>query len=319
MVVGVESVSYAKLHSHIKDIRVLKDFNHPGYDYLYDDMDSLANIIASVVDPASCKKMGIAGSTLISYNLFDSFKKALPGEWVIMGEEMGMLRAVKTQEELEVIRYAYKIAEAGLNAAVAAIQPGVTERQVVAEAEYVMRKMGAECYGIDPMLASGSKNTSPIMSRTTFREIQKDDLVTLTFAPRYEGYHSAVAIPVLVGNPSDEVKRAVEAAVRAQKACAALFHEGQGEAAEAKARNIMGEAGFGHNFMCSGVHSIGVIEFETPIFGPGCKSTMKENMVLSIDVPVFDGEWGGMRIEDGYIIKKDCAERLTQFEYAVKK
>ena len=319
MVVGVESISFAKIHSQIKDIRVLKDFTHPDHDYPYSEAENLVDIVSSIIDPKSCKKMGIAGRSLISHDLFELFQKVLPGEWVTLDEEVGMLRAIKTPEELEVTRYAYKIAEAGLAAAIDAIKPGITERQVAAEAEYVMRKMGAECYGIDIMVASGSVNTSPILSRTTMREIQKDDFVMLTFAPRYEGYHGALGIPVLIGNPPDEVKRATEAAIRAQKAAAALLREGQGREPDAEGRRIMEEAGFGRNFMYSGVHGIGLIEFEAPIFGPYSKGTMKENMVMSIDIPVFDGDWGGLRLEDGYIILKDGIEKLADFEYYVHK
>jgi len=318
MLVGPESPAYAKMHSRIRDIRVLREFTHPDEDYPYTRLESLADILSSIMNPASCKKMGIAGRSMIPYDLFDGFQRALPGEWVTVDEQMGELRAIKTPEELAVIAYAYTIAEAGLSTAIRAVAPGVPERHVAAEAEYVMRRMGAEGYGIDTMVASG-ENSSPILARTTLREIGKDDLVLLTFAPRYEGYHAALGLPVLVGNPSGEAKRAVEAAIRAQTASAALLRDGQGCAAEGEARRIMDEAGLGKNFLYSGIHSVGVIEFEAPIFGPSSKAVMKKNMVLSIDIPVFDGDWGGLRVEDGYLIEENGAKRLTGFEYYVQK
>lgn len=73
------------------------------------------------------------------------------------------------------IRHAYAIAEAGLAAAVKAIRPGVTEREVAAEAEYAMRRAGSEGMGIDTIVASGP-HARPILARTTFRKIQPDDL-----------------------------------------------------------------------------------------------------------------------------------------------
>ena len=318
MLVGPESPAYAQMHSHIQDIRVLREFTHPDEDYPYTRLESLIDIVSSVTNPSLCKRMAIAGRSMIPYDLFDAFQRALPGEWVTVDEQMGGLRAVKTPEELAVITYAYQIAEAGLLAGIQAVAPGVPERHVAAEAECVMRRMGAECYGIDTMVASGP-NSSPILARTTMHEIGKDDLVLLTFAPRYEGYHAALGLPVLVGNPPDEAKRAVDAAIRAQLACAALMRDGQGCAAEAEARRIMGEAGLGKNFLYSGIHSVGVIEFEAPIFGPSSTAVMKENMVLSIDIPVFDGAWGGLRVEDGYIIEKSGARRLTSFDYRAQK
>ena len=52
---------------------------------------------------------------------------------------MESLRGIKTAAELEVIRYAYHLANLGMEAAVNAVRPGVSEREIAAEAEYVMR------------------------------------------------------------------------------------------------------------------------------------------------------------------------------------
>ncbi|MCJ7668864.1 MAG: hypothetical protein MUP04_11435, partial [Anaerolineae bacterium] len=52
---------------------------------------------------------------------------------------MSELRMVKDAEEIERIRAAAKVAEAGMRAAVEAVKPGVTESQVAAEGEYAMR------------------------------------------------------------------------------------------------------------------------------------------------------------------------------------
>ena len=73
--------------------------------------------------------------------------------------------------------------------------------RVAAEIEAAMRRAGAEGTGIDTIVASGP-NTRPILARATFRPIGADDLVLLTIAPCYEGYHAAIgrvcwsAIPV---------------------------------------------------------------------------------------------------------------------------
>ena len=74
----------------------------------------------------------------------------------------------------------------------------------------------------------------------------------------------------------------------------------------------MTEAGLGENFLYSGLHSIGIIEFESPIFGPGSSEVIRENMVISVDIPVFNAPWGGLRVEEGYLIKKDGCERLSK-------
>jgi Xaa-Pro aminopeptidase len=179
-----------------------------------------------------------------------------------------MLRAIKTPAEMEVIRYAYEIAEIGFRAAVEAIRPGVTEREVAAVIEGAMRKAGAEGTGIDTMVGSGP-NSRTLMCRTTFREIGENELVQVTVAPRYEGYHGAIGRPVLVGKQDSRMMEALEAAIHAEKTCAQNMVPGvEGRLAEAKARKIMEAAGYGESFLYSGIHSVGVIEFEPPIFGP---------------------------------------------------
>jgi len=46
---------------------------------------------------------------------------------------------------------------------------------------------------------------------------------------------------------------------------------GRGPQVEAIGRRIVEEGGLGQYFLYSGVHSLGVIEFEPPIFGPSSR------------------------------------------------
>lgn len=318
---GPESDEYALLAGQIADVRVLKEFTHPDEDYPYSSIQSLVEIAAEVVDDVkSVRNVGLAGRGLMSAELWSAFETALPErQWVDVEAQMCDLRAQKSATEIEVIRYAYKIAEAGLEAAVAAIREGVTERDVAAEAETAMRRMGAEGTGIDTIVASGP-NSRPILGRSTFRAIQANELVLLTVAPRYEGYHGAIGRPILVGQPGDEITSALDVACQAQEACYRRLRPGvEGREVEAVGRRIVEAAGLGPYFLYSGVHSVGVIEFEPPIFGPSSAAKLKPNMVISVDIPLFNTPWGGLRIEDGYLITAQGAERLNETPYRIQK
>ncbi|MCP5117983.1 MAG: aminopeptidase P family protein [bacterium] len=269
-----------------------------------------------VADVKSARKVGLAGGSLMCAEILSALKAALPeSDWVDVESLMCGLRARKSPAEIAVTRYAYQIAEAGLRAAVATIREGVTEREVAAEAEAAMRRMGAEGTGIDTIVASGP-NSRPILARSTFRSIQANDLVLLTVAPRYEGYHAAIGRPVLVGNPADEIARAVEVAAQAQEACFRNLRPGvEGREVEAVGRRVVEEAGLGQHFLYSGVHSVGVIEFEPPIFGPSSAARLQPDMIISVDIPLFNTPWGGLRIEDGYLITEAGAEKLHHTPY----
>jgi Xaa-Pro aminopeptidase len=321
MLTGPESDQYALLAGQIADVRVLREFTHPNEDYPYSKIQSLAEIVAEVgQDPRSLHRAGLAGRDLINANLLASLQAALPRlEWIDVENLICDLRAQKSPAEIEVIRSAYRIAEAGFQAAVETIGVGVTERAIAAEIDAAMRRAGSEGTGIDTIVASGP-HTRPILARSTFRRVEADDHVLLTIAPRYEGYHAAIGRVVLVGDPGPEVRAALDVAIRAQQACAAALRPGlEGRAVEAIGRQIVSAAGLGGYFLYSGVHSVGVIEFEPPIFGPSSPALLKENMIISIDIPMFNAPWGGLRIENGYLITAEGAEPLHDTPYLIQK
>jgi Xaa-Pro dipeptidase len=292
---GPESDQYALLAGRIPDVRVLRTFTHPDEDYPFSRIQSLSEILAELAgDAAAVRRVGLAGGSHVPFETMSAFRGALPeAAWVDMDGPVSELRAQKSPAEVAVTRHAYRIAELGLLAGLEAIAAGVTERAVAAEIEAAMRRAGSEGTGIDTIVASGP-NSRPILARSTFRRIEADDGVLLTVAPRYEGYHAALGRLVLLGEPGGEIRAALEAAVCAQEACARALRPGvEGREVEAIGRRIVSGAGLGAHFLYSGVHSVGVVEFEPPIFGPSSPARLRQNMIISIDIPIFNAPWGG--------------------------
>ncbi len=320
MLCGPESDESAMLAGQISDVRVLKEFSHPDEDYPYSDIQGLTEIMAETsAGLRSGQRIGIAGRGLMGADVFSAFNDALPeAKWVDVENAICDLRAQKSKSEIEVIRHAYRIAEIGLQAALDTIKEGTTEREIAAEIESAMRRAGAEGTGIDTIVASGPNNR-PILARSTFRRIQADELVLLTIAPRYEGYHAAIGRPVIVGDPGAEILNAIDVAAEAQEACFRALKPGiPGREVEKLGRRIVESGGLGPYFLYSGVHSVGVIEFEPPIFGPSSQAELKQDMIISIDIPMFNAPWGGLRIEDGYLISENGAEKLHVTPYKIQ-
>jgi len=321
MLVGPESVEYALLSGHIRDVRAASIFTHPDEDYPYATIHSTADIFAEAAGGlTNVKRVGLAGRGLMSFDLLSALQQTLPhAEWLDVESTMCDLRAQKSTAELAVIRHAYAIAQIGLQAALDAIAIGVSERAVAAAIDAAMRRAGSEGTGIDTIVASGP-NSRPILARSTFRQIQNNEIVLLTIAPRYEGYHAAIGRPVLIGDPGATITRALDVACQAQEACfKAMRPNIEGRAVEAAGRRLVEDAGLGQHFLYSGVHSVGVIEFEPPIFGPSSPSVLKPNMVVSVDIPLFDTPWGGLRVEDGFVITESGAERINHTPFVIRK
>ena len=319
MLVGPESDQYARLVGTVPDVRVMRELTHPDEDYPYARIQPMAEILADI-GVGAAKRVGIGGKGLMGAELLSAAQAALPGAaWVDCEGALCQLRARKSADEVAVIRHAYSIAARGFDPGVAAIRAGVTERAVAAEIDAAMRRAGSEGTGIDTIVASGP-HTRPILARSTFRVIEKNDLVLLTIAPRYEGYHAAIGRVVLVGSPPAEVEAAMEAAIAAQEACGRALRPGvEGRAVEAIGRKVVAEAGLGQYFLYSGVHSLGIIEFEPPIFGPSSPAVLEEDMVVSIDIPLFNAPWGGLRIENGYLVTGGGAQPLHDTPLRIRK
>jgi Xaa-Pro aminopeptidase len=317
---GPETETFAQLTARIQDVRVVREFTHPDEEYPFTTLVSLRDVFAEAAERVgtSPRRVGLAGLDLMPAKIHQALSQALDGAELVDVESLVTgLRAIKTPAEQAVIRYAYQIAQAGVQAAFDAIHEGATEREVAAAAEFAMRSMGSEGMGIDTIVASGP-NTRPILARTRLRELRRDELILLTIAPRYEGYHAAIGRPLVIGDPPDEVRRAMEVAVAAQRAAMEAMRPGvPGSAVEGAARQVVEAAGLGEYFLYCGVHSVGVIEFEPPIFGPGNHDPLQADMVLSIDVPLFHAPWGGLRYEDGYLITQTGAEPLDNYPSGV--
>ena len=308
LLVGPETVGYAAEVGAVPDIVALREFAAENEDYPFTELVPLKDVAAG----RGIRRLGLGGLSLMGAEIYESIRGAFPeAELVKMDAMLEPLRGIKSPAELEVIRYAYRLANLGMGAALAAVRPGATERAIAAEAEYAMRKAGGEGTGIDTIVCSGP-NTRHILGRTTMRRVGKDDLVLITVAPRYEGYHGACARSVIVGNPGQRVIDSVRAQVRAQNVCGENLIAGRvGSEVEALGRAVMAEAGFGENFLYSGLHSVGVIEFEPPILGPSSRTVLEDNMVISVDIPLFEADIMGSRTEDGYLIVNGRPERLT--------
>lgn len=319
LLVGPETEGYAELRSTIRDIRVLTEFSAEDEDYPFSTVTPLKTVVSDIVDHTP-ERIGLAAKVHMSATLHEAVQAAFPdAAYINIDKPLEEIRGIKTPAEIEVIRYAYKIADLGMEAAINAIRPGVTEREVAAEAEYAMRKAGCEGYGIDPMVASG-ENTDHIIARTTMRRIEENDVVCVTLAPRYEGYHGACARTIVVGDPGEAFMKALRASICAQETCAANLNAGNmGSAVEQMARDIMEEAGYGKNFMYSGLHSVGVTEFEPPILGPSSTTLIQDNMIISVDIPLYEAEIPGFRTESGYLIRDGRAEILTKIPYLIQK
>jgi Xaa-Pro aminopeptidase len=102
------------------------------------------------------------------------------------------LRGVKSPTEIALLRRAAQIAGLGILEAIRSTRPGIYEYQLEAAARYVFLANGARLEGYRSIAAAGVENIWNMHYYRNVRQIAKDDLILLDYAPDYHYYVSDI-------------------------------------------------------------------------------------------------------------------------------
>ena len=139
---------------------------------------------------------------------------------------LGSLRTVKDAGEVELIRKATDASVAAQLAAIKAIKPGETERQISAILQYEWGKRGCERPSYAPIVGSGLSSTVLHYSDDS-GSIQNGDLVLMDAAGEYSLYASDITRTVPASGKFTARQREIyEIVLGAQKAAIAAFQSG---------------------------------------------------------------------------------------------
>jgi Xaa-Pro aminopeptidase len=114
----------------------------------------------------------------------------------------------------------------------------------------------------------------------------------------------------VVGTPSAEQTRVIEAVREAQRASMALMKPGvAADAVDRRAREAL--AGERHAFGHGLGHGIGLEVHERPFLSPSDQTTLQAGMVVTNEPGIYVPGWGGVRLEEMVLISGDGPEILT--------
>lgn len=222
------------------------------------------------------------------------------------------LRAVKTPGEIEKIRQAQALTEAGFEHILPYIREGATEREVALELEWYIRRQGAQRAAFDFIVVSGANGSLP-HGIPSDKPIQRGEFITMDFGAVVDGYHSDMTRTVALGAVSDEQRAVYETVLRAQTAALAVLRDGlscvEGDAA---ARHLIEQAGYGAYFGHSTGHGVGVEIHEEPRLSPNAgTAALRAGQVVTVEPGIYLPGRFGVRIEDMAVITADGCEDLT--------
>ena len=221
------------------------------------------------------------------------------------------MRSIKNAQELDLIRQAQKLTDDTFDYITARITEGRTERDVMLDMEFYMRKLGSEGVSFDFIVVSG-KNSSLPHGVPTDKKIERGDFITMDFGAVVEGYRSDMTRTVALGQVSDEQKRVYDTVLAAQLAGIAAVKPGLVcKDIDKVARDIIYNAGYEGCFGHGLGHSVGIEIHERPLFNTRCDTVLKAGTIMTVEPGIYLENRFGVRIEDMVYVTEDGCIDLT--------
>ncbi len=274
------------------------------------EMSHVQSLIAAVQE-AALPRVGFEPDSL-TWAQHTRVAEALPeAELVAVPRVIEALRLCKEPEEIALIAQAAALADRALEELLPALAPGRTEKQLAWQFTQSLLEAGAEGVSFAPIVAGGPHSALPHAALTD-RPLQNGDIVVLDLGAQVGGYCSDMTRTVVVGDPPGEFAERYGAVRRAQEAGIAALAAGRsGAKVDRAAREVLEEAGLGEQFSHGLGHGVGLEVHEGPTLSRLSTATLEAGNVVTVEPGIYLAGWGGIRIEDLFVIEETGARQLT--------
>ena len=260
-----------KRHAVITDFRYTyqAEAEAKGYEIITIGSGGYNEAIGDLIKSDNISRLGFESEDML-YSKYEDLKAGLPEcELVPIKDEITRLRRIKTPKELEYIKQAQSIGDKVFSEILDYIKPGVTELELAARIEYLLKIYGGERTSFPAIVASGVNSSMPHAVPTS-KKIEAGDFVTMDFGCVYEGYCSDMTRTVVVGKASDKQKEIYNIVLEAQLAALDILRAGlKGKEVDKVARDIIYKAGYEGCFGHGLGHSVGLFIHENPRLSQG--------------------------------------------------
>lgn len=284
----------------------------PAFELVEATPDILAQSLSDLATAVRAKRVGFESHHVTFANHCQWAETAAGFELVPVKDLVEEMRALKDEGEMEAIKRAVALGDAAMAHVREFITAGMTEKEVGWEVEVYMRTHGAEAVAFDIIVAAGPNGAMP-HATVSDRVIQAGEPIVIDLGARVDGYHSDLTCTLVLGEPDERFEEIYDLVLKAQLAALEEIRPGMtGREADALARRIIVEAGYGEYFGHGLGHGVGLEVHEGPRAGKVSDDVLRPGMTLTVEPGIYIPGWGGVRIEDLVAVTEDGVEVLSQ-------
>ena len=219
------------------------------------------------------------------------------------------IRMIKTEEEVRRLRRSAAVTERAIAAAASIARPGVTERQLATEFRRSVVSQG----GIPTFCLLRFGRNAPLgQIPSDETQLKPGDAIWFDVGSLTEGYWSDLARIYVLGEPSEKVRRYYQAALAGEDLAFEIGRPGLSvrEFFE-RVMACVREAGIPHYRRHHLGHGIGVEVYDPPLLAPADEHVIEAGMVLNVETPYYELGWGGVHVEDPFLVGESGNKWLT--------
>lgn len=228
------------------------------------------------------------------------------------------VRAVKSKKELENIVKAQRISERVLADTLKILKDGITEIEVANFIKKSYLRYSVDVLAFPPIVAFG-KNTANIHHDPGKSKLKKGDTIMFDFGGTINHYCSDMTRTYFWGEPNAKQKKVYLDVLRAHELAFEKIKKGEKRAGviDSIARKFLAKK-YPDNFKHGLGHGVGTVIHEWPNFKPNSEDILPAGCVMTIEPGIYLENFGGVRIEDMYVITKTGAKYLTSVPKSLK-
>jgi Xaa-Pro aminopeptidase len=289
-----------KRHAVITDFRYTyqAEAEAEGYEIITIDNNGYEAAINDIIRTENVKRLGFEAEDMLYSRYLGLMDKLEIKELVPIGNDITRLRRIKTPRELEYIRKAEEIGDKVFEEMLGIIKPGMTELEISARIEFLLKMKGGERTSFPAIVASGVNSSMP-HAVPTAKRVETGDFLTMDFGCVYNGYCSDMTRTIVIGKATDKQKEIYRLVLDAQQAALDFIKAGlKGKEIDKVARDLIYAAGYEGCFGHGLGHSLGLFIHEEPRLSPLEEEIIESGMVETVEPGIYVRGFGGVRIED---------------------
>jgi len=255
---------------------------------------------------ASLKKKKICADCQ-NYSMMKSLEKYIP-RLKQSSEPFYNARIIKDSEEVHILKKASSIIDQMFELCTQTIKKGRTESelQAILMSFAIANDMHDTGYRstLNPLIIAGGPNGALPHAQVTKRKFANGDMIVVDLTLRYKGYVSDATRTFGLGSISKEARTVYEIVKESQKAGLAVVRPQRTcKSVDETCRKIIEKYHYGHNFIHSTGHGIGLDVHESPNITSKSTTKLKKDMAITVEPGIYIPNKLGVRIEDSVIVR----------------